>query len=77
MGKILSNVLGLGRHADCKTCDVKIAEEGGNRTNRWRGVSNPVESNQRNDRDGSRNIDGTACNDSRTGKHQPKPGSIW
>lgn len=79
MGQILSNILGLGRHGECGTCDVPIAEEGGNQTGRWRAapIIPPAGQRGQKNQDGSVNLDGTACNDSRTGKHHPRPGSLW
>lgn len=76
---ILSNALGLGRHADCKTCETPIAEQGGNKSKRWTAAPVIPRAGQRGqlNGDGSINIDGTACNGSPTGKHQPAHGSRW
>lgn len=78
MGQILSNLIGLGRHADCKNCEIPVAEQGGNKSNRWTSapVIPPNGKRGQLNADGSVNLDGLACNASKTGKHQPRPGSL-
>lgn len=71
------NALGIPRHADCKNCGDPVAQNPEN--GRWSAfaVLRPSGQTGHQNADGSANIDGTACNDSKTGKHQAEPGSIW
>lgn len=78
MGKILSNLVGLGRHAECNNCSDPIAE-GGNKTGRWIAapVLRPSGQTGHQNADGTANLDSQKCNDSADGKHRPAPGSLW
>lgn len=77
------NALGIPRHGECKNCGDPIAEnpERPSTQRRWQAfpVLRPSGQTGHKNADGSANLDGQKCNESKSddGGHRPKDGSLW